>query len=242
MKTKTIMLCGITLLTVAPAFAQAPATANRANNIVTMTGCVGSSADSSGFTLGNAMVIPGTAQPGQTDQTPPQLPPTVTSPSAQPPAAAPMPPATSAAAPPPASAAAAPTQVSPPASTAQVPPRASAAQVPAPATGAQLPPTSAGTPGAAGTSGTTPTSVTGTTGVVAAGATPNTASGLGGYRLSGVDMTSWAGQRVQVMGTFSPSAATAAGTTATGASGAPAAPPLEFRVQSVQPMSGPCPK
>jgi hypothetical protein len=235
MKTKTIMLCGITLLTVAPAFAQTPATATRANTTVTMTGCVGSSAGSSGFTLGNAMVIPGTAQPGQTDQTPAQLPPTVTTPAAQPPAAAPMPPATSAAA--------APTQVPPPASTAQVPPRASAAQVPNPATAAQLPPaTSAGTAGATGTSGTTPTSVTGTTGVAAAGATPNTASGLGGYRLSGVDMTSWAGQRVQVMGTFSPSPATAAGATTTGAPGAPAAPPLEFRVQSVQPMSGPCPK
>src|SRR5712672_1024428 len=61
---KTITLCGITLLTVAPAFAQtsAPATADRANTTVTMTGCVGSSADSSGFTLSNAMVIPGTAQ------------------------------------------------------------------------------------------------------------------------------------------------------------------------------------
>jgi hypothetical protein len=60
--------------------------------------------------------------------------------------------------------------------------------------------------------------------------------------LSGADMQPWAGQRVQVMGTFSPSAATAAGTTTTGGSGAPSAPPLEFRVQSVQPTSGPCPK
>jgi hypothetical protein len=55
-------------------------------------------------------------------------------------------------------------------------------------------------------------------------------------------MTSWSGQRVVVIGTFSPSTATAAGATTTGGSGAPAVPPLEFRVQSVQPMSGPCPK
>ena len=234
---KTIMLCGMTLLTVAPAFAQtsAPATMNRANTTVTMTGCVGTSADAPGFTLGNAMVIPGTAQPGQTDQTPPALPPTVTSPTAQAPAATP--------ATPPASAAAAPAQVPPPASAAQVPPPASTAQMAPPASGAQVgTPSTAGTPGTAGTTGTTPTSVTGTTGVVAGGATPNGASGLGGYRLSGTDMKPWVGQRVQVIGTFSPSVATAAGTTATGVSGAPAAPPLEFRVQSVQPTSGPCPK
>jgi hypothetical protein len=233
---KTILLCGITLLTVAPAFAQtsAPATAARANTAVTMTGCVGTTADASGFTLSNAMVIPGTAQPGQIDQTPSPLPPTVTSPPAQPPAATPIVPATAAAAPP-ASAAAAPTQVPPPASTAQVPPPASAAQVPAPASRAQAAP--AATPATVGTAGTAPASVTGTTGVVAGSATPNTTSALGGYRLSGADMKSWAGQRVQVIGTFGPSAATAAGI-----SGAPAAPPIEFRVQSVQPTSGPCPK
>ena len=217
---KTIVLCSITLLTVAPAFAQtsAPATAAQANKPITLTGCVGSSADSSGFTLGNAMVIPGTPQPGQIDQTPSPLLPTVPPSATQATPAAPVPPATSAAAPPPVTAPASPT--------------------PAGTTGT----TSAGTTATAGTSGTTPTSVTGTSGVVAGGATANATSNLGGYRLSGTDMKPWVGQRVQVTGTFSPSPATAAGTVAIGRSGAPAAPPLEFKVQTVQPASGPCPK
>jgi hypothetical protein len=222
---KASVLCGITLLTVAPAFAQtsAPGAADPANKTVTLTGCVGSSAESSGFTLANAMVIPGTAQPGQPDQTPSSLPPTETSAATQ--ATAVTPPST------------------PTASPAQVPPAASPAQVPPPASPAQAgATTAAGTAATAGTSGTTPPNVTGTTGVVAGGSTGNTTSGLGGYRLSGTDMKPWAGQRVQVMGTFIPSSATAAGTTTTGRSGAPAAPPLEFRVQSVQPVSGPCPK
>jgi len=93
-----------------------------------------------------------------------------------------------------------------------------------------------------GTSGAAPTSVTGTTGTVTGGAATNATSAAPGYRLSGTDMTSWAGQRVQVVGTFMPSSATAAGATATGQAGSPAAPPLEFRVQSVQPISGPCPR
>ena len=229
---KASVLCSITLLAVAPAFAQTGATqpTDPANKTVTLTGCVGSSANSSGFTLGNAMVVPGTPQPGQIDQTPSPMPPTV-SPTPTPTqvgAAAPAPPAT---VPPPA--AASPAQVPPPASVAQVPPPASPAQVP--------PPTAAGT-AAVGTAGTTPPTVTGTSGIVTGGAAANVTSGLGGYRLSGADMSSWSGQRVQVIGTFAPSAPTAAGTTAVGQSGTPTAPQMEFRVQSVQPMSGPCPK
>jgi hypothetical protein len=219
---KTIVLCGITLLSVAPTFAQTSAqpTADSANKTITLTGCVGSSADSSGFMLGNAMVVPATAQPGQTAAASP-VPPTSTSAATQPATAVPAPPVSSAGTP-------------PPASPAQVPPPATPAQ-----TGAT---TAAGAPTAVGTAGTAPTSVTGTSGVVAGGATTGATSAVGGYRLSGTDMTQWAGQRVQVVGTFSPAAATAAGTTPTGGSGAPAAPPLEFRVQSVQPTSGPCPK
>ena len=67
------------------------------------------------------------------------------------------------------------------------------------------------------------------------------APGPGGYRLSGTDMTSWAGQRVQVVGTFSLSAAMPAGSTAVGQSGAPSAPPLEFRVQSCSADPRSCP-
>jgi hypothetical protein len=55
---------------------------------------------------------------------------------------------------------------------------------------------------------------------------------LNGYRLSGADMSNWAGQRVQVTGTMTPAAGIRSGTT-------PAMP--EFRVQSVQPMPGTCP-
>jgi hypothetical protein len=78
--------------------------------------------------------------------------------------------------------------------------------------------------------------------VTTGGAAGNVSSGLNGYRLSGTDMAPWLGQRVQVIGTFAPSAPAAAGSTSTGQPGSPAAPPLEFRVQTVQAISGPCPR
>ena len=49
---KTIVLCGIAAMIAAPAFAQT--SADPANKLVTMTGCVGSG--SPGFSLGNPMV------------------------------------------------------------------------------------------------------------------------------------------------------------------------------------------
>jgi hypothetical protein len=147
--------------------------------------------------------------------------------------------------PPPASAAAVPpaTAPAPPRSTAAPPqsaaaPVASPAQVVPPASPAQVVPPAGSA--AVGTTGTAPGVVTRSAGVVTGG-TPATVA-TGGYRLSGTDMTSWAGQRVQVVGTFSPSAAMPAGSTAVGQPGAPAAPPLELRVQSVQPILGPCSK
>jgi hypothetical protein len=58
---------------------------------------------------------------------------------------------------------------------------------------------------------------------------------MNGYRLSGTDMSSWSGQRVQVVGTVAPST--------TAGSGTPGVTPMpEFRVQSVQPIAGPCPQ
>ncbi len=54
---KTFVLCGIAAMMVAPAFAQS--SADPANKTVTLTGCVGSSADASGFTLSDAVVVPG---------------------------------------------------------------------------------------------------------------------------------------------------------------------------------------
>lgn len=243
---KTIVLCGIAAMIAAPAFAQT--SADPANKLVTMTGCVGSGLP--GFSLGNPMVIPGTAQPNSptgtsasvvpapapaTGVTP--MPPAATGavPSPASPAAVP-PPATAATVPPPATTT--PTPGVPPAASPATPPASSAQAVP-PASPAQSVPPSA--TGAVGTAGTTPGSVTGTSGVATGGAS-NLTSGLGGYRLSGTDMAPWLGQRVQVTGTFLPSAPTAAGSTSTGQPGSPAAPPLEFRVQTVQAIAGPCPR
>ena len=233
---KTFVLCGIAAMIVAPAFAQS--SADPANKTVTLTGCVGSSADASGFTLAEVVVVPGTAAPSQVG-TPSALAHPVT-PSAPPPSTPPaagIPPASSAAVPPPATAAAVPpaSAAAPPRSTAA--PVANPAQTVPPASPAQtVPPAS---PAAVGTTGAAPGTATSTTGVT--GGMPANVPGPGGYRLSGVDMTSWAGQRVQVVGTFSPAAAMPAASTAVGQSGAPSAPPLEFRVQSIQPIAGPCP-
>src|SRR4051812_23889838 len=97
---KRIVLCGMALLTVVPAFGQTAPTARTANTPVTMTGCVGSSADASGFTLGNAMVVPGTAQPGQTSPTASPVSPAASPPTTHPPGATAAPPATAAVPPP----------------------------------------------------------------------------------------------------------------------------------------------
>jgi hypothetical protein len=232
---KTIVLCGIAAMIAAPALGQT--SADPANKLVTMTGCVGSG--SPGFTLGKPMVIPGTAQPISPAETSASVVP------APAPAAGVTPPAATGAVPSPAS----PAAVPPPATTTPTPgvppatspatPPASPAQAVPPASPAQgVPPAATGAVGAAGR---TPTSVTGTSGVTAGGAS-NLTSGLGGYHLSGADMAPWLGQRVQVTGTFMPSAPTAARSTSTGEPGSPAAPPLEFRVQTVQAIAGPCPR
>ena len=112
---KTFVLCGIAAMMVAPALAQS--SADPANKRVTLTGCVGSSADASGFTLSDAVVVPGFAPP-----------------------AAGVPPASSAAVPPPASAAAVPpaSAAAPPRSTA-TPPRSTAAPAASPAQLCRLP-------------------------------------------------------------------------------------------------------
>jgi hypothetical protein len=81
----------------------------------------------------------------------------------------------------------------------------------------------------------------GTTGSIS-GTAPagSSASSVDGYRLSGVDMTSWIGRRVQLTGTVvspAPSPSPAA-TDSTGS--APAASLREFHVTNVQPVTGPC--
>ena len=85
---------------------------------------------------------------------------------------------------------------------------------------------------------TPPTSAT--PGVNAAATQPNAIAS--DYRLSGLGMSSWSGQRVQVVGVVVPS--TTAGSSATtpvGTTGTMGKPMPEFRVQSVQPATGECP-
>jgi len=77
-----------------------------------------------------------------------------------------------------------------------------------------------------------------TAGSTAGSAAAGTATS--GYRLSGSDVTGFRGKRVQIVGTLVEPAA--AGTAATGAAGgATNTGSREFRVQSVQPISGSCP-
>jgi hypothetical protein len=78
-------------------------------------------------------------------------------------------------------------------------------------------------------------------GTAPAGSSP---SSIGGYRLSGTDMTAWIGRRVQIVGMLV-SSPTGSIATPTGTSGGrPGTDPLpmpEFRVVSVQPITGACP-
>jgi hypothetical protein len=197
---KTAVLCVITLLATAPAFAQTSSTTSL-DKTMTVTGCVAVGSEPTALTLTNPQILPGTAQPGQIDQTPSPIPTTVTPNPTEPPASAtPQTAATSPAAP--------------------------------------------TTPSPTGTSGTTRTAsgAVATSGVVPVTAPDaSSASIVSGYRLSGADMKPWVGQRVQVTGSFAPAAPSAtAPTKVTGAASAP--PVLEFKVQTVQPMAGSCPK
>src|SRR5258705_12156141 len=92
---KIVVLCGLTLLVVVPAFGQTgvPAAADPANKTVTLTGCVGGGADSKPITLSQAMIVPGAPQPGQSDLSP--VPPPVSATGTEPPDPT-LPPATAA--------------------------------------------------------------------------------------------------------------------------------------------------
>jgi hypothetical protein len=61
---------------------------------------------------------------------------------------------------------------------------------------------------------------------------------VSGYRLSGADMTGWVGRRVQIVGQMVP---TTAGASATNPAVTASSTLPEFRVVSVQPISGNCP-
>jgi len=92
----------------------------------------------------------------------------------------------------------------------------------------------AGAPAAVGTTGTV-------AGTAPAGSSSSSASG---YRLSGADMSTWIGKRVQIVGSLVPAAASTGafrssiGASPAGASGTPALP--EFHVVSVSPATGDC--
>jgi hypothetical protein len=99
--------------------------------------------------------------------------------------------------------------------------------------------------------GVKPTSKTGTSASVGtagtiSGTAPagSSASSIGGYRLSGADMSPWIGRRVQIIGTLvsSPTASSGASSSATGANGPRAIAMPEFRVVTVQPITGECPQ
>ena len=108
--------------------------------------------------------------------------------------------------------------------------RATQPQKPAPATPSSS--TASGVPGAVGTSGTI-------AGTAPAG---SSASTVGGYRLSGVDMTTWIGRRVQITGTVNPPPALAQAVAVESSERVALAAMPEFLVMSVQPVTGPCPK
>lgn len=114
-----------------------------------------------------------------------------------------------------------------------------AAAAPPPVTGAAIPapPPATAVAGATGTAGTAAPAAT-----LAASAVGGVAPA--GYRLNGYDVSAYRGQRVQMIGAFVP--ATTSGATPAAGTNPPAAPgaptPQEFRVQSVTPVSGPCPQ
>jgi len=72
----------------------------------------------------------------------------------------------------------------------------------------------------------------------------SSSSSVGGYRLSGTDMTAWIGRRVQIAGVLvsSPTASSVKPTGTGGGRGKSEPLPMpELRVVSVQPITGACP-
>jgi len=135
-----------------------------------------------------------------------------------------------------------PTAAAPPAVTPTTPPTTATAPPPTttpPSAVPPMPPPSAVPPPTTATTGTTPpaTAAAGAAGINASGAASATAST---YRLSGANMASWSGQRVQVVGVVVPTA-TPSANTPTGTSGAMGTTMPEFRVQSVMTAAGDCP-
>ena len=234
-----MLLSGIALLcavfvSAQTASARQPASPSSRNapQTVTLTGCVGSvSGPQGGFMLSNPLVVPpagatATAQAG----TPASTPPYATQPNAG-------------------SAVGTAGTASTGVGTAGTASTGVGTASPGTAgtTGVASNPASAtGTPSsAAGTTGTAGSVATATPGAVAQGGIATgagTTAAMNGYRLSGADMSSWSGQRVQIVGTVVPGQASAAAAPTNATNAGAAVPMPEFRVQSVQPVDGPCPK
>ena len=239
-----VVLCAATALAQTSTSAQpSPAVGGtmQATQPITVTGCVGGGTNSQPYMLNSAVVLPqtGAAAGGATSvdvagaarATPAAMPPAGTASTASPPTAGA--PTTGAATPPPGAV-------------------GGTATTGAAGTSGTVGTGSAGTAGigAAGAAGTGATGGVGTAGATGATRTPTTpgavapaadmtsagSSAMSGYRLSGTDMGSWAGQRVQIVGTVIPAGPGAASATP----GTVPAP--ELRVQSVQSIAGPCPQ
>jgi len=231
---KTAVLCGFALLYASASFAQTtPASPASQPRSITLTGCVGGGTSAQPITLANAMIVPSTDTPTANSGA-------ATSPVpggvSQPPT-----PTTPAAPPGPVGTAGSPTGTPPPVGTAGT---TGAGVGTAGTTGAGVgtagahPPAGIPTPGAMppATAGAPPT----TPAPTAVGTAPagSSASSVSGYRLTGADMTGWIGRRVQIVGQQVP---TTAGASATNPAVTASSTLPEFRVVSVQPISGDCP-
>ena len=257
---KTATLCGIALLCSSASFAQTTAPAGTTPRMMTLTGCVGGGATAQPITLSNAMIVPTTDQPMAGGAVSP-VPGAVSQPTTQPPG--PVAGSAAAGVGTPGTAA---TGVGTAGTAGAGVGTAGTAATGAAGTGTAG---AVGTAGAGvGTAGTTAAGVgtaagtgspVGTTGTASAGVgvggapvtshTPaaqvsgtapagSSASSVTGYRLSGADMAGWVGRRVQIVGMLSPT--TTPTSEANPATNATATTP-EFRVVSVQPISGNCP-
>jgi hypothetical protein len=223
MNRTSFMLVGLTLCAL-PATAQTPAagTQQAPPQTVTLSGCVASVNNSpSVFTLSNAAIVPTSAQPGTPTNVPAPMP--IGTAAAQPPATPATPPVSAPATPP------VTVPATPPATTPATPPATAATAPPNPATSG----VTRAAPAATGINAAAPSAS------INAAAQPAASVG-GGYRLSGVNMSSFSGRRVQVVGAVVPPT-TPGSAGAVGTSGTAGLPIQEFRVQSVQPISGDCP-
>jgi hypothetical protein len=229
---KTSWICGIALVCSSAAFAQTPAAPATPPQTITLTGCVGGGANSQPITLANAMVIPTSTEAGVITSASP-IPDEVSPSPTQPPSVAGAGGVTGT-------------------SGSRVP-SGSPATPGTPATAGAAPVT--GTAGAVGTAGTagaaagSPAPTPGTIGtsgtIVGTAPAGSSTSSLSGYRLSGTDMTSWVGRRVQIVGSVVPAmslSATPKNPNSTASIPSTLTTMPELRVMAVQPITGDCPQ